>query len=113
MTIYEATGYFVNKLLEKGESINLEICDKTEKGTHVEPGEEKENIFITISKINVEVCLHSKGINAKTDKTSPFARHFDFDTKNTGVVKKFFYYNEETPETETLDNVVDFIKSLT
>ena len=42
MTIYEATGFFVNKLLEKGESINLEICDKTEKGTHVEPGEEKE-----------------------------------------------------------------------
>ena len=91
MTIYEATGYFVNKLLEKGESINLEICDKTEKGTHVEPGEEKENIFITISKINVEVCLHSKGINAKTDKTSPFAERFDFDTKNTGVVKKLFY----------------------
>ena len=45
--------------------------------------------------------------------TLPFAERFDFDTKNTGVVKKFFYYNEETPETETLDNVVDFIKSLT
>lgn len=34
MTIYEATGYFINKLMEKGEPINLSFCDKTLKGTH-------------------------------------------------------------------------------
>ena len=116
MTIYEATGYFINKLMEKGESIDLSFCDKTLKGTHCVTEQEKESIFITIPSIDVEVCLHNAGINlkvteAKVNESPVLAEKFPITTE-TGVAKKLFKYSKETPDTEKLDEAVAFIKSL-
>ena len=111
MPLYEATGYYINKLMEKGEPINLSFCDKTLKGTHCVTEQEKESIFITIPSIDVEVCLHNAGINLKVTESSVLAENFPITTE-TGVAKKLFKYSKETPDTEKLDEAVAFIKSL-